>query len=110
MFVIDKYNKIKLTKGDTASMYIEVYDLDNKPYVIKSTDIVTLTVRKNASSATAALSKTMSADHYIVINAADTSSLTTGLYIYDVQLTTAEGYVYTIIPTNYFELSTEVTR
>lgn len=108
MFIIDKYNKIKLTKGDTASIFIEVYDLDNKKYEIKSTDVITLTVRKSAQAAIA-FQETANDEHYIVINSSDTSSLATGLYVYDIQLTTGDGYVYTICPENFFEITNEIT-
>lgn len=109
MFVIDKHNKILLTKGDTASIYVEVYDLDNKKYEIQSTDEIKLTVKKNGSPA-AAITKTANAEHYIVILPNDTSSLTPGLYVYDVQLKTVDGYTYTIIPTSFFELGQEVSE
>ena len=35
MFVIERNNKIKLTIGDTATMLVQIFDLDNKEYEIQ---------------------------------------------------------------------------
>lgn len=109
MFVIDKNNKIKLTVGDTATMLIQIFDLDNKEYEIQEDDVITFTLKKTATSKDIALTKTATEDNYIIINSSDTSGLTTGLYVYDVQLKTKEGFVYTIIPTSFFQLTSEVS-
>lgn len=109
MFRIQPDNKIQLTKGDTATIQVEAYDNDNKPYAIKSTDVVTLKVKKTQNSLQNAILKTADANHIITILPSDTSSLTSGLYVYDVQITTNEGNVYTIIPLNYFELIEEIS-
>lgn len=109
MFVIEKNNKIKLTIGDTATMLVQIFDLDNKEYEIQEDDEITLTVKKTATSKDIALTKTADKDHYIIINSSDTSELETGLYVYDVQLKTKEGFTYTIIPTSFFQLTSEVS-
>lgn len=41
---------------------------------------------------------------------ADTKSLTTGNYVYDIQLTTFGGNIYTIVPISNFEIGEEVTQ
>lgn len=109
MFKIDKRNRVTLTKGDTATMLVQVFDLDNKEYEILSTDTVTFTLRQNNSAKTMALQKEATHDHYIIIDSEDTKELPLGLYMYDVQLVTKEGFVYTIIPPSYFSLTSEVT-
>lgn len=110
MFVIDpKSQKIKLTRGDTATIYVEVYDLDNKKYEIQSDDIVTFTMRQTSSSP-AVLTKYATEDHYIIIDSEDTVNFNSGLYRYDVQIETAEGFIYTIIQNNYLELMPDITR
>lgn len=108
MFTIDGKNKIKLTKGDTATMLVEVKDLEGKQYVIKPTDTITLTVRKTPNS-DVAFRKEATEEHFIIINHSDTTNLDSGLYVYDLQLITKDGYVYTIIPFSYFEIASEVT-
>jgi len=82
MFIIDG-TKIKLTKGDTATMKLEIYDLNNNLYPIKTTDTVVMTVKQSSGSA-AVLSKTLTNDGYFIISHSDTANLTNGLYVYDV--------------------------
>ena len=43
MFKIEpKTNNVVLTKGDTATMFVQIFDLDNKEYEILPTDTITL--------------------------------------------------------------------
>lgn len=107
MFTIDKYNKMKLTQGDTATILIEVYDLDNNKYNVTDEDEILMTVKKTAT-APIAFQKAATQDCYIIINPADTQELKTGLYVYDVQLTTKTGAVYTIVPESYFEITPQI--
>lgn len=108
MFVIDKSKKIILTKGDTATIYVEVKDLDGNSYEWVDGDIVTLTVKKTPSS-DVSLHKVATDDHYIIIDHDDTSNLKPGLYVYDVQLQSGNN-IYTIVPMSYFELRNEVSK
>lgn len=108
MFVIEKQNKIKLTKGDTATMLVEIFDLDNNEYEIQDSDVITLTLKKT-STGDIVLTKTADKEHYIIIQSEDTSELSSGLYVYDVQLKTEQGFVYTIIPISFFNLTSEVS-
>lgn len=108
MFVIQKDKKIILTKGDTATIYVQVIDLEGKEYEIKDSDVVTMTVRKTPNSATSIV-KEATPDHYIVFGPEDTSDLKAGLYVYDVQIN-IDGNIYTIVPQSYFELRNEITR
>lgn len=108
MFVIDKNNKIKLTVCDTATMLIQIFDLENKEYEIQETDDITLTLKKTADGEIV-LEKKATDDNYIIINSSDTSNLKAGLYVYDVQLKTKDNFTYTIIPTSFFQLTSEVS-
>lgn len=110
MFIIDQKNrKIKLTRGDTATMLVQIFDIEGKEYEIKDSDVITFTLRKNSASEVS-LTKVAIPSHHIIFESNDTSQLTPGLYKYDLQLTTVEGGVYTIIQDNYFELLPEITR
>lgn len=109
MFVIDKRNKIILTKGDSATIFIQVVDIDGNEYEIKPTDTIKMTVRKTVGD-DVAIDKVATPEHYIIIDPEDTSELDTGLFLYDIELTTEEGFVYTIVPTNYFQLTEEITH
>lgn len=109
MFVIDKNNKIVLTKGDNAEIDIRVFNLDGTEYHIQETDEITLTVRKNAASPQVAFTQAAYINT-IYIEPSHTSSLTPGLYVYDIQLTNSDGEISTIIPTSFFEIVEEITR
>ena len=109
IFIIDKLNRINLTKGDTAIMNVGIYDLEDGEYIPKDTDTITFTVR-NQTSAQPVITKIADNLGYIELTPEDTSALNTGLYLYDVQLSTNEGRIYTIIPATLFTLSREVTQ
>jgi len=111
MFNIDKkkFNKIMLTRGDSASILVEIYDLEDKKYDIKPTDTVALSVW-DPKTEEIVISKFASEDHYIVFAPADTKTLSTGLYQYDVQLTTSNGNIYTVVPPAIFEITSEVSN
>lgn len=107
MFVIDKRNKIIITKGDSAAMFVSIVDNDGIEYEIKDSDEVRLTVKKPGGNEL--FHKIADEDKQITFFPEDTSSLNTGLYIYDIQLTTEDGYIYTIIPANYLQITEEVS-
>lgn len=110
MFEIKCNNKIELTKGDSATILVEVVDGNGAEYTIKDTDVVTMTVKSNENASTASILKTADSNHIITLLPADTSSLTSGLYVYDIQIRTAENNVYTIIPISAFQLNPEVSN
>ena len=106
MFVIQDDKKIILTRGDTASILVSVKTLDGKDYDIGD-GTVTLTIRRSPNTQIA-VQKVADENHYIVIAPEDTSSLETGLYVYDIQLRQGDN-IYTIVPMSFFELRSEVT-
>jgi len=108
MFVIEqKSKKIILTRGDTASMLVEVQDINGNKYEFEEGDIITFTMRKSPKSEIA-LQVIADENHYVVFAPEDTSGLDTGLYVYDVQLRSGDN-IYTIVPMSFFELRNEVT-
>lgn len=108
MFIIDqKTNKIFITKGDNAQIVVSLVDKDDNVREIYSDDVITMTVQKRGSD-TPAIVKTAEGGVFNFIPA-DTKSLPTGYYYYDIQLTTFGGNVYTIIPTTLFEIGEEIT-
>ena len=109
MFKINqKTNKISITKGDNASIKVKVYDSNGVEREIFEDDVITLTVKKTADS-TAVLTKTAE-NGVINLLPTDTKSLASGTYVYDIQLTTFDGNIYTVIPISYFEIGQEVTQ
>ena len=110
MFNIDreKNNKIVLTRGDSASILVEIYDLDNNKYEIQPDDIITMTIIKPGDSVPT-LTKWATPEHYIIFEPSDTEYLDTGIYEYDVELQTTGGNVYTIVVPSLFKLTSEIT-
>ena len=109
MFRINqKTHKISLTKGDNASFKVNIIEANGQIRQLFDDDIITLTVRKTANSDVAF---TKTAENGVInLVPTDTKSLAAGTYVYDIQLTTFGGNVYTIIPISYFEIGQEVTQ
>lgn len=111
MLTIDKDNTIHLTRGDTARLLIDraANLATGKDYEFKPTDVVEMAVKKSVCDETALIRKSVSGGEAIHILPEDTKPLAFGRYVYDVQLTTAEGDVYTVVTLATFEVTKEVT-
>lgn len=108
MFRINSKTKtLSITKGDNAYIQVDVKTLEGDSYEIKSDDVITMTVRKNAKSDVAFQETAING--VISITPDDTNSLASGSYVYDVQLTTGLGIVQTIVPISAFYIEEEVT-
>ena len=106
MFELTKHNKIKLTRGDTC--YIEVEIIGN--YVIQEGDILHFSVKKNVKDREQAVHVAFPANTILVLNPTDTKDLEFGKYYYDVQLSTIDGEVFTLIGPCEFILMEEITH
>ena len=100
---------LEMTRGDTESITVSC---EGHPF--EEGDIVEMTVRKRASSEDRAFYKRIDmfnedGSATIPINPEDTADLSFGSYMYDIQLTFADGTVATIIKPNSFVLLEEVT-
>ena len=106
MLWIDRDNNIRLTRGDTAIISLEVqrngqsYDYSN--------DLVQLTVKKNTVTTDVVFQKEISGTSF-TIDPSDTSELDYQNLKYDVQVTTQGGEVFTVIPPRNFTITEEVT-
>lgn len=107
MFKVTESGRILLTRGDTAYINVVVAD-DAGDYTPQDGDQIKLTVKKSTADAEVLIQKTVS-DGLVKIEPKDTESLDYGTYVYDCQLTTAAGDVYTFIPPTDFVLQEEVT-
>ncbi|WP_278502845.1 hypothetical protein [Mitsuokella multacida] len=103
MFRVTESGRILLTRGDTA--YINVVTDDYTP---QDGDQIKLTVKRSTADKDTLIQKTVS-DGVVKIEPKDTETLDYGTYVYDCQLTTAAGDVYTFIPPTDFVLQEEVT-
>ena len=101
-------NKIYLTRGDSASFVPSVTDDSGNAYTIQADDTVIMTVKKTTSDTAYLFQKNLINSEF-AIKPADTEALDYGDYVYDVQLTMANGYNDTIIPPTLFRIMEEVT-
>ena len=111
VFKVDEDNTIHLTRGDTARFSIGriVNTVTNTNYTPTPEDTVTMTIKKTVLQADPFVQIIVPGGEVLHIKPEDTKAMAFGKYVYDVQLTTADGDVYTIIPPTTFELLKEVT-
>ncbi len=110
MLYISPEGYIKLTRGDTARLTVDISnDLSGDSYEIAPEDTLTLSVKKSIRDEETCLQKTVTGSNTIYIQPNDTKHLAFGKYKYDVQLTTAGGDVFTVIEPSDFEIMQEVT-
>ena len=110
MLTVGSDGSIKLTRGDTARLNVNITnDADGNEYVMQEGDVLVMTVKKSISDEKPSFQKTLNGTNTFHIKPIDTAQLDFGSYKYDVQLTTAGGDVYTIIEPTTFRISEEVT-
>lgn len=106
MFELARHNTIKLTRGDTC--YIEIDIVGN--YEIQEGDIIHFSVKKRVKDSDYAFHIAMPAGTILVINPSDTKNLDFGRYYYDIQLSTVDGEVFTLLGPCEFRLLEEITN
>ena len=110
MFKINSNNCIFLTRGDSATLNINVCNADGTAYTPTGTVKLYFSVKKSVNDTEYVLQKSITdLSESISIAPSDTTSLDCGKYTYDVELHDGEK-VYTIIPPTPFALGTEVTQ
>lgn len=104
---------LKMIRGDSESITLKIEHSDSTPYDFQAGDIVYFTVKQRANTKEIILQKILT--HFpdnqaiIEINPEDTSELAFRKYVYDIQLTQADGRVKTVVPMSMFEILEEVT-
>ena len=111
VFKVDEDNTIHLTRGDTARFSIGriVNTVTNTNYTPTAEDTVTMTIKKTVLQADPFVQLIVHGGEVFHMKPEDTKEMAFGKYVYDVQLTTADGDVYTIVPPATFDLLKEVT-
>lgn len=110
MFYIESNDTIKLTRGDTARLTVNIdNDVDGYEYIIQTEDTLTMTVKKGISDDIPVMQLNIKGTNVFHIKPSDTSTLDFGSYKYDIQLTTSDGDVHTVIGPATFTLLKEVT-
>ena len=99
---------IKLTRGDTGPLTVKM-EQDGAEVEVGPNDQLTLTIKRSTTSADALVEKTVTGTNDIVIDPADTEGLAYGSYKYDVELTTENGGVFTVVGPATFRIGEEVT-
>ena len=107
MFKIEN-NTIHLTRGDSATLTIDIINAQGEPYEAQEGDVFVFTVKKNTHTKEFLFQKQFF-NSSIEILPKDTANLAYGQYVYDVQFTNAMGEVDTIVTPSTFSIEAEVT-
>ena len=107
MFKIKNDKTIMLTRGDTAIINMSL-TMNGSPYTLQEGDECVLTIKKSVEDAES-LVKSQLVNGQFVIAHEDTMNLEYGTYKYDIQFTSADGFVNTIVTPKDFVLDTEVS-
>lgn len=104
---------ITITKGDDATIAVQIFDSDGSEYVPRTGDKVRFAMKKNYSDAEPVLVKDIPISTMeLILKPADTKNLESGpvrgKYKYDIELTKADGTVDTFIPRADFIILEEV--
>ena len=111
MLIVHPDGSVQLTRGDSAEFEILITNkVDNSTYTVQAEDRLVLSMKKTLKdTAPVVLQKTITGSNLFVFEPSDTNSLSFGDYYYDVQMTTADGRVFTVIPPVLFKITAEVT-
>lgn len=113
MLYVEDNGTIRLTRGDSAWLSVAIDNVKSDDsidsYDVTSDDTLTLSVKKKVKDENYLFSKTVTGSTSIYIKPDDTKGIPFGKYIYDVQLTTGSGDVFTIVEPSTFEILPEVT-
>lgn len=100
---------ITLTRGDSFYAQLSITDADGNEYVPSSDDYIRFAMKKKITDDEPLLIKEIPYDTLILtLDPEDTSSLSFGSYIYDVELTTSDGFVNTFITKSTIKITEEV--
>lgn len=112
-----KDNAIYLTRGDSMTLYISMTDSDGNTYTPVSTDVIRFALKHNSmtignrayTDTSPILTKTIDYSTLALsIDPDDTADLEFGEYVYDIELTDADGAVDTFITASPFVILPEV--
>ena len=98
---------VRMVRGDTVEITIEIKDQDGDVYTPTGGDAVRFALKKNYSDPEPLILKDCT-DLQLHIDAAETKKLAFGLYVYDIELTKEDGTVDTFISRAKWEILQEV--
>lgn len=85
MFYIDDENNIYLTRGDSATLELSIFDDQGEPYTPKEGDLIVLTIKTNVCNYGYKLRKTFESLR-LVITEQESERFNFGEYFFDVRL------------------------
>lgn len=105
-----KGTTIKMTRGDTLKVKIDLFDAEGNEYIPQPGDVIRFAMKTNYEDRTPLILKTIPNDSLILIlNPSDTKSLEMPAdYVYDIEITFANGDVDTFIDKAKLSLTEEV--
>ena len=93
----NRTKKITLVKGDTLRMQIEII-VDNEIYVPTANDVIRFAMKRSYDDSSVLVEKVIPNDTLILkLDSSDTKRLTSGKYVYDIEITFINGDVDTFI-------------
>jgi hypothetical protein len=105
MFTIDENNTMIISKGETASFDVKIYNTEtNSVYEMSATDTLTLAVKENIEDSSAIFSITSTGVPTLTFESGVTINVASGEYRYDIKLTTSGGQRYYIIKPSIFRI------
>ena len=100
---------ITLTRGDTFIANVIPRDPQGFPAELYEGDTMRFAIKQSYNDRAPIFVKDIPIDTcQLIIEAADTANMNFGTYVYDIQLTRADGTVDTFIPKAKFKLTEEV--
>lgn len=109
LFVDESKNTISLTRGDSLVLNVEITQNDEL-YTPAEGDVVrfALNTKKDLRTDPIILKYIDTSTMQLLLEPSDTKGLDIGSYYYDVELTTADGFVSTFIGPAIFKITSEV--
>lgn len=104
-----KETDIRITRGDSALLSVELFD-DEGAYELKPGDKLELCAKKHVQDTHYSIHLYADDSATFAFAPSDTAKLAFGSYPYDIQLTLANGDVYTVIPLSHIIICEEVTK
>lgn len=102
-------NTITLTRGDTLKAVVTPKYKDGEDYVPAAGDVIRFALKRRYSDADVLIEKEIPTDTFLLhLEPNDTKALDFGRYVYDIELTYANGDVDTFIDRATFIISEEV--
>lgn len=104
-----KGTRISMTRGDTCRIKLDLSDDLSEEYIPSDEDVIRFAVKKNYTDSEPLIFKVIPNDTLVLtIDPSDTKELAFGSYVYDIQITFANGDVDTFITKASLKIEEEV--